>query len=121
MKFGWTGRPEVFVGGREFHFFQFQRKLIFLFGLFCGGDGFAEAAGMPAIEGAANGLSHGLAAQVVRQHRGPRSCLQDRPMRAGIRDDREYHQKFAAAKQHKLTFNNHRRKVKSSPTTAARL
>jgi len=91
---------EIFRRRREFELLSLQRELFFLLGFFSGGDGLAEAARMPAIERLLHGFGKGVRAQIVREHRRPRHRLQRGPLRAGHRNQRHNHTKFAEPDEH---------------------
>ena len=90
--------------GRVFELLSLQRELVFLLGLFTGGDGFAQAAGMLAIERLRHGFGDGLRAKIVRKHRRPRNRLQHGPMRVRRRDEREDHKDFTEPDEHGSTL-----------------
>jgi hypothetical protein len=73
--------------------------------LFSGGDGFAQTAGMLAVERFRHRVAKRTRLNIVRQHRRPRDRLQRRPMQASRRDERENHQKFSEADEHADKLN----------------
>ena len=93
---------KIFLHRRKFQFLRLERKFGFLFRLFSGGDGFAKRAGMFAVESFRHGFCDGLCAKIVREHRRPRDGLQQRPMRAEHRHEREDEKNFANTDEHKI-------------------
>ena len=51
-------------------------KLIFLFRIFGGGNGFAQGTGMLAVKGPGHGLAERAGLEIVREHRRPGDGLQ---------------------------------------------
>ena len=74
-----------------------QGEFIFPAGFFPGRDGPADAAGMPAVKGLSHRLAECMRVQIIRKHRGPRNCLQGRPMQSRGHNEREDYQVFAKA------------------------
>jgi hypothetical protein len=79
------GRDEDKCGRamEKFQFFDFKLGVGFFFGLPSFGDGFAEGAGMFAVESFFDGFGKRGDARVVREHPGPGDGLQGGPMSAG--------------------------------------
>ena len=80
---------EIVFERRKFQFLRLERKFGFLFRLFSGGNGFAKIARMIAIKSFRHGFLDRLRAKIVREHRRPRDRLQQCPMRAEHRRERE--------------------------------
>lgn len=74
---------------RKFQFQFFKRDLLFLFCIFSGDDGFAQIAGMVAIERLRHRFVERFSLEIVSKHRGPGNRLQQRPVRAESSDDRK--------------------------------
>ena len=60
---------------------------------------------MIAVESFRHGLCDGLLAKIVREHRRPRDGLQQRPMRAEHRHERENEENFAEPLEHPDKLN----------------
>jgi hypothetical protein len=90
----------IFGGGRKFKFLQRRGGFILSLGFFSGGNGFAQRAGMFAIEGFDEGFLDGSGLKIVRQHGGPRDRLERHPMQADRRDKRENHGQFTQSGEH---------------------
>ena len=73
--------------------------------MFSGGDGFAKIAGMVAVESFRHGLLDGVRAKIVREHRRPRDGLQQRPMRAKGRRERNDEANFSDSDEHENKLN----------------
>ena len=87
------GDDDLFGG--ELEFFQGKGEFRLRLGFFPGGDLFAEAAGMPPIEGFRHRLFERAGAEILREHGGPGDGLQGHPMRAIDREQRDDHQDLA--------------------------
>jgi hypothetical protein len=92
---------EIFRRGRIFQFLRLRRELAFLLGFFRGGDGLAQRARMLTVERFGNGLSDGLRAEIVREHRRPRNRSQRGPVQACRQDDGDHHQKLSVMGKHR--------------------
>lgn len=64
---------------------------------------------MLAVKRLGNRLRHGLAAEISRQHGGPRHRLERRPMQSCGQDQGQHHQKFASASEHRLKVKPNRK------------
>lgn len=78
--------------------------MLFLFGLFGGGDGFADAAGVVAVEGLCYGTTEGVGLEVAREHGGPGDGLEQSPMRAERGHEREDDKHFAESDEHRKSL-----------------
>ncbi len=73
--------------------------------MFSSGDGFANVARMIAVKSFRHGFFDALRAKIVREHRRPRDRLQQRPMRAKHRREREDEKDFAEPLEHADKLN----------------
>ena len=103
----WRNQNKILSGWREFQFLHLQIEFCFLFGLFSGGDGFAHFARMVAVESFFHGGLKRTRMKIIREHRRPRDCLQQRPMRAEHRREREDEENFAKPLEHANKLNCH--------------
>ncbi len=101
------GRDErqAFCGRGKFELLELQREIRFFLGGLAGGDGFAHAAGMRAIESFCHRLGKGTRLKIFREHRRPRDSLQRRPMAARRCEQRDNHQDLAEADEHVASLN----------------
>lgn len=76
---------------------------------------------MLTIEGLRNGFGNGLRAEVARQHRRPCDGLQRGPVQARRQDERNHHQKFSTARQHRGKIQGIFNEVKISRGSAVLL
>ena len=75
-------------------------KLVFLFRLPGGGNGFAETAGMTAVEGAGHGPDKRNVLQIVGEHGRPGNRLQDGPLAVDAAQQGGCQQKVAEPDKH---------------------
>lgn len=85
---------------RKFQFLGWDGGLILLLGLFGSRNRPAQRAGMPAVKSLRHRVAEGAGLEVARQHRRPGNRLQQSPMRAETRHQRENDHDLAKPNNH---------------------
>lgn len=83
------------MNGEKIQFEVLAGELVLLLRIFGVGDGFAQTAGVLAVEGFRHGIVEGTRLEVAGKHRRPGDGLEKRPMRAEGGYERENDQNFA--------------------------
>lgn len=91
---------EILWSGRKFKGFDVRGGFAFLLRLFPGRDGFAERAGVLAVESASHRLGNGIMAQVVREHGSPGHRLEESPVQPDGTGQSQHENKFSQSRQH---------------------
>jgi len=92
---------EILWSGRKFKGFDVRGGFAFLLRLFPGRDGFAERAGVLAVESARDRLREGVMAQIIGQHGSPGHRLEENPVQPNGTGQRQHENKFGQPRQHR--------------------
>lgn len=100
LKIRRRNQNQIFLHRRKLQFLDLRGELVFLFGLFTGGNGFAETAWMFAVKCLDHSIAEGTGLKVVREHGSPSNGLQQRPMQTERGCQQHDEKNFAGTNQH---------------------